>query len=201
MKKTVLPLTLISALTIVSASYAQESFFSAVTSIAKDLYKTSPQELYELLNISPISISHISAQDLKTALSAPQKLLVVNVLPQKYYDDCHIKGSINAPLPELVEHAQRWDRNQKIVIYCALDECDAGEKGCILLSQMGFADVHDYKGGIKEWYQLGYPSVGPALSEYLHTRGQIAAECEYQLYPSSIVCSRQTRWMSRYQGQ
>lgn len=183
-----------------TAISAQESFFSVVASISKNLYKTSPEELYEILNISPISIPTIQATDLKKLMISNSDMLVVNVLPQKYYDDCHITGSINAPLPELVERAQNWDRSQKIVIYCALDECDAGEKGCILLSQMGFTNVSDYKGGIKEWFQLGYPTTGPALSEYLHTRGHVTTECEYQLYPSSIVCSRQLRWMSRYQN-
>ena len=90
-------------------------------------------------------------------MSTNNDLLVINVLPEVYYNDCHIKGSFNAPLKKLVDLAQSWDRSQKIVLYCALDECDAGEKGCILLHCMGFNDVRDYRGGIKEWVPAWLP--------------------------------------------
>jgi hypothetical protein len=33
---------------------------------------------------------------------------------------------------------------------------------------MGFTNVIDYEGGIKEWYQLGYDTHGPASASYLH---------------------------------
>lgn len=181
-------------------SYAQpdQAFFDKVESIKKDLYKISSHELCALFAPECAPVSTITADQLKKEMSS-NTLLVVNVLPEYYHNDCHIDGSINAPLRELVWQAQSWDRSQKIVVYCALDECDAGEKGCILLTLMGFANVFDYQGGIKEWFQLGYPTQGPALSDYLHTKSIVVAEREYELYPATIVCSRQNRWNSRYQ--
>lgn len=191
---------IIACLCILSLSCNAEieaSFFEQIEPIKKDLYKFSPHELYDYLNLSPIAIPIITADELKHALTPESDVLVVNVLTQNYHDDCHIKGSINAPLPELVDQAKSWDKSQKIIVYCALDACDAGEKGCILLHCMGFKNLADYRGGIKEWFQLGYPTVGPAESDYLHWKS--VSMDEFKLYPGTIVCSRQTRWINKYQ--
>ena len=174
-----------------------QSFFQKVASIKNDLYKLSPQELCTALNISVQQTPVITADQLKQEMSSNANLLVINVLPEKYYKDCHITGSINAPLKDLVDRAQSWNHSQRIVVYCALDECDAGEKGSILLGCMGFTNVVDYKGGIKEWYQLNYPTQGPALSEYLHEK---STHKGYECYPATLVCSNQIRWINRYQN-
>ena len=187
----------LSVISWVSIAQTSESFYEKVEPIKKDLYKLFPEEVCQALGISCKAVPIISADQLKELQNSESKPLIVNVLTPNYFEDCHIEGSINAPLPALVDRAKQWDRSQKIVVYCALDECDAGEKGCILLSCMGFEDVVDYRGGIKEWFQLGYPTTGPAESEYLHTKSMPSQECD--LYPNSIVCSRQTRWMSKYQ--
>ena len=182
------------------SAFQVESFFlEKVESIKDDLFKISAPELETFFGLSLGTIPTISADDLKDQMSTDSDLMVINVLPEKYYNDCHIKGSINAPLPDLVEQAAAWDRSQKIVVYCALEACDAGEKGYILLHCLGFANVIDYKGGIKEWYQLNYFTGGPALSEYLHTRWHAALEDNFPLYPETIVCSQQVCWLSRYQ--
>ncbi len=186
-----------------SLSHAQTntSFIEQVESIKKSLYKMTTHELCTILTIPFEHVPTISADQLKSAMESSSELLVVNALPKKYYLDCHIKGSISAPLSELVHHASSWNHSQKIIVYCALEDCDAGEKGCILLKHMGFTDVTDYVGGIKEWFQLGYPTQGPALSEYLYTKGFPSIDLEYRIYPETIVCSKQTRWINRYQNQ
>lgn len=188
---------------ITSFSMAQngQSFFEKVEAIKKDLYKISAHELCTMLNIPSKQIPIITADQLKQEMSNNQNLLVINVLTEKYYKDCHITGSINVPLKEIVDRARSWDHAQKIVVYCALDECDAGEKGCILLGCMGFTNVIDYRGGIKEWYQLGYPTQGPAVSEYLHTKSAPSSHKGHEYYPETIVCSNQVRWITKYPTQ
>lgn len=198
---TLAAVTFLCAISSLSIAQTNESFFEKIESIKKDLYKLSASELYKFLDISPLPISTITADQLQQEMSTSSKLLVINVLPEYYHNDCHITGSINVPLPELVGSSNSWDRSQKIVLYCALTACDAGEKGCILLHRMGFTNVIDYKGGIKEWYQLGYPTQGSAISDYLHTRWLAPSDQEYLLYPETLVCSNQTRWISRYQKQ
>ncbi len=181
-------------------SYAKEqSFFEKIQTIKQNLYKISAEELRIIVGHNFDAPPFITADELKENLQSGSEITVINVLPASIHEDCHIAGSINVPLKELVDTVQSWDRNKKLVVYCALSDCDASEKAYILLSCMEFANVFDYKGGIKEWYQLGYPTDGPAKLEFLHMKSAPAMQDGYKLYPESLVCSRQTRWISRYQ--
>lgn len=166
---------------------ADSSFFEKELKLRPNLYKISADELQLYLGTSYDNPKTISADELKTALEGDQKPFVINVLPASLYDDCHIVGSESAPLKELVEKAKDWERDRNIIVYCALTECDAGEKAYVLLSVMGFTNVIDYKGGIKEWFQLGYPTEGPAESAFLHMKSVSLSQCD--LYPELLICS------------
>jgi rhodanese-related sulfurtransferase len=139
----------------------------ALEQVLGNIYHVSTQEIVELIKQDISSLKHITAEELHQKIQAQPDLLVINVLTQNWYQDCHITGSQNAPLKELVYLADQWDRNQEIVVYCALDECDASEKACVLLTCMGFANVYEYSGGIKEWFNLGLPTEGPCAASYL----------------------------------
>ncbi len=183
-------------------THSSDAFFEKVAKIHHNLYKTSAEELQFYLGTSFDPPTLISAQDLKAALEDDdEKPFVINVLPTSLYDDCHIVGSHSAPLKGLVDQAREWNRDRKIIVYCALTQCDAGEKAYILLKSMGFTNILDYKGGIKEWFQLDYPTEGPAESSFLHMKSITVTETECFLFPELLVCSRQTRWISRYQDQ
>lgn len=167
-----------------SHAVPDQSFFDKEQEIRKDLYKISAKELQVFLGCHVDPIIEVSAEELKAAMELDPDLCVINVLPAALYDDCHITNSINVPLKQLVSLLMSWDRDKKIIVYCALHECDAGEKAYILLSCLGFTDIADYKGGIKEWYQLGYPTEGPAAFSYLHAKTETLPEqflvCSYQ---------------------
>ncbi|MEX0849055.1 MAG: rhodanese-like domain-containing protein [Candidatus Dependentiae bacterium] len=144
------------------------ALFQVLEDVIDDIYHLDTNEVQEIVQQDFGCIPEISADDLKAKMAASQDLLVINVLSEKWYQDCHIAGSINVPLDKLIYEMQDWDRSTDIVVYCALDACDAGEKAYILLRCMGFEHVVDYPGGIKDWFQLGYPIQGPCASEYLH---------------------------------
>jgi len=93
--------------------------------------------------------------------------LVINVLDKQYYDDCHIKGSINIPLDQLESRAKELDKNQTIIVYCTSYSCSASRKAWHILNNMGFKDIYAYEGGMAEWYQMGFPIEGPAKKKYL----------------------------------
>jgi rhodanese-related sulfurtransferase len=132
------------------------------------IYHVSTQQVQEMVQQDFGLIPHISAEELQAKMVANPALLVVNVLSNNWYEDCHITGSINVPLKQLIYMVDEWDRNQEIIVYCALDACDAAEKAYVLLRCMGFTHVVDYQGGIKEWFQLGLPVQGPCAASYLH---------------------------------
>lgn len=140
----------------------------ALKPVLSNIYHLSAQEVQDIVKQDVGPIMYVTAQELHAKMEQASKPVVVNVLTQKWYDDCHIQGSINISLKDLIYVAQTWDKDQEIIVYCALDECDASQKAYILLRCMGFQNVADYQGGIKEWFNLGLPIVGPCAASYLH---------------------------------
>ncbi|MBM17474.1 MAG: hypothetical protein CL947_00210 [Epsilonproteobacteria bacterium] len=100
------------------------------------------------------------------------KLVVINVLDQKYYDDCHIKGSINIPFDEFENQLQKLDKKDSYVFYCSNYACTAAPFSAEIMKKAGFNQVYVYHGGIVEWYQKKYPYQGPAKLDYLQEENE-----------------------------
>lgn len=111
-------------------------------------------------------IHKITAEQLKEKIDTGAAI-VVNVLEADYYDDCHIASSINVPLSGLKEACDDWDKDKKIVVYCARHECEASKEAAKLLTSLGFSKVCCYEGGTKEWHQKGFACDGPCTKDYL----------------------------------
>ena len=100
-------------------------------------------------------------------LSGNNKLVVINVLDKVYYDDCHIKGSVNIPFEELEDSLKKHNKDYRYVLYCSNYACTAAPFLANMMVKAGFKDVSLLPGGIAEWYQKGYPVSGPAKKTYL----------------------------------
>lgn len=95
------------------------------------------------------------------------QLVVINVLDKKYYDDCHITGSINIAHTQFTAMIATLNKDHHYVVYCARYACSASSFCAKLLHDAGFEHVLAYEGGMAEWYQKGYPYQGPAVMDYL----------------------------------
>ena len=91
-----------------------------------------------------------------------ERLMVVNVLGPKEYDDAHIEGSVNVPFADVEKKAKNWDKNVRLVLYCSNYYCMSSGEAVQKLKKMGF-DAVAYEGGTAEWYSKGLPMVGPQL--------------------------------------
>ncbi len=40
---------------------------------------------------------------------------------------------------------------ETVIVYCAHDKCDAGEKAAIALMKKGFVNMSEFPGGMKEY--------------------------------------------------
>lgn len=109
----------------------------------------------------------ISAEELKNQMETDANLVVINVLPAEYYDDCHIIGSINMPLAELDDKIGGIEKDAPIVVYCAHAKCDLSSKAAKHLEQLGYTNVKMYEGGMKEWVAEGLSYDGQAEMDYL----------------------------------
>lgn len=81
-------------------------------------------------------------------------LVVVNVLSQGAYMEDHIEGSINIPVGGEFEDTVKKvlpDKSEKVVVYCASFECQASSKASQILDDLGYENVLDYEGGMKDW--------------------------------------------------
>lgn len=97
-----------------------------------------------------------------------KRLKVINALSPEMYNDAHIKGSINVPLAELKNFAEYTPKDTVVVVYCAHANCDVSARAWHILHELGFENLFAYEGGMKEWYEAGYPTEGPCEADYLH---------------------------------
>lgn len=86
---------------------------------------------------------------------------LVDVRSRQDYEKEHIKGAISLPLDELDRKASSSLRlDDRIITYCDSFICSSSTSGAKMLARKGFTDVRDYKGGLREWKQAGYPTEG-----------------------------------------
>ncbi|MBM18336.1 MAG: sulfurtransferase [Epsilonproteobacteria bacterium] len=110
----------------------------------------------------------VSHKELHKMLDQNHEVTVINVLDEKYYQDCHITGSINIPFDTLIHKISSWDKDTKIILYCAKLSCPKSKQAYELLSELGFSNILEYPGGIKEWLEHGLPTTGACILDYLH---------------------------------
>ena len=48
-----------------------------------------------------------------------QGVVLIDVLPREAYEQEHLAGARNVPLAELVSTLDGWDRDRRIIVYCA----------------------------------------------------------------------------------
>ena len=114
------------------------------------------------------SKNSINAKELKIKLDNHPDMILINVLNQETYVDCHITGSINIPINQLLENVSSWDKDKELVVYCASNNCNASEQAYNLLKDIGFNNVFKYEGGMKDWFKQNYDCTGTCTMKYLH---------------------------------
>ena len=109
----------------------------------------------------------MTAQQLQAKLNSKTPPVVIDVLSQKSFAASHIKGAINIPMGDIKKTAPTMlkDKKAEIVVYCGSYQCGASLNAAEALKKLGYTNIHDYKGGLKEWTELGLPLVKPAAKE------------------------------------
>jgi rhodanese-related sulfurtransferase len=100
----------------------------------------------------------VSIEDLKMKIDAGDNIQIVDVRGRECcYNLGHIPGAISIPLNELEERAPReLDKKRPVIVYCGSFSCTLSPRAAHLLTNpLGFRDVADYAGGIKEWRDRG----------------------------------------------
>lgn len=86
------------------------------------------------------------------------KVLIIDALPEEYYNKKHIKGAINLPadnkwtLDSVMERLPKGAHSTTpMIIYCYNAECTAAEKLYNKLNKLGFYNTMHYLEGISDW--------------------------------------------------
>ena len=103
-----------------------------------------------------------TASDLSARVKSGQPPILINVLSASSYTKSRLKGSINIPYSDIGAIAPRIlpDKSAEIVVYCGSYKCGASIKAAQALKKLGYTNVGDYKGGLREWSALGLPLEG-----------------------------------------
>ena len=98
-------------------------------------------------------IKIVERNELQSRLEANPRLVLLEALPQKYYDDWHLPGARHFPhdraralAPQVVPY-----KAAEIVVYCASRTCQNSHIAANVLQQIGYTNVSVYAGGKEDW--------------------------------------------------
>lgn len=91
----------------------------------------------------------VSVIQLKEELESGSQTILLDVRDKWEYDICHIDGSINISLSEIMERASELDKQPRTVVIChhGMRSAMAGE----YLQAEGFEQIVNLEGGIDAW--------------------------------------------------
>jgi len=101
----------------------------------------------------------ISREELRIKLSSPDRPVLVEALPQKYYEERHLPGALHLPHDQVDALAAIVlpEQAAKIVVYCANRQCQNSHIAAHRLAALGYRDVSVYAGGKQDWEEGGLP--------------------------------------------
>ncbi|MEW5757366.1 MAG: rhodanese-like domain-containing protein [Pseudomonadota bacterium] len=103
---------------------------------------------------------HISRQEIQHHLSAGTPMILVEALPQQYYDAEHLPGAVHLPHDQVRARAHEVlpDKDAFIVVYCANTPCQNSTIAAKTLAALGYTNVHEYVEGKADWIEAGLPT-------------------------------------------
>jgi rhodanese-related sulfurtransferase len=100
----------------------------------------------------------IAREELQQAI-ADGSVVVLEALPQAYFDAEHLPGAKNLPLDELDVLAPDLipDLTTPVVTYCTGLSCPNSGRAAARLRELGYTNVRAYEAGKEDWRGAGLP--------------------------------------------
>ena len=100
----------------------------------------------------------ITTEGLKERLGRGGGFEFWNVLTDDYFNGEMIPGSRRVPLDRVGREVAGGAvaKDAEVVVYCAGPGCPQSRHAAEKLTELGFANVRAYEGGIEEWKQAGH---------------------------------------------
>jgi rhodanese-related sulfurtransferase len=92
-------------------------------------------------------------EQLKARIEANPKLMLLEALPEKYFNDWHLPGARHFPHDQARALAASVvpDKSAEIVVYCASKTCQNSHVAAKTLDSLGYSNVAVYAGGKEDW--------------------------------------------------
>jgi rhodanese-related sulfurtransferase len=100
-------------------------------------------------------IQELEAAELATLLQQPDNCALIDVRTPGEIAAGIIPGADAMPLTVLPLRMQDIPKNKQVVLYCRTGARSA--QACMFLSQRGYDNVYNLRGGIVTWAQSGLP--------------------------------------------
>jgi len=101
----------------------------------------------------------ITREQIKAKLDTKEPMIIVEALPQKYFDAKHLPGALNIPHNEIQAKASNMlpDKDAFIVVYCANTDCQNSKTATDALRQIGYSNAFEYVEGKQHWLEAHFP--------------------------------------------
>ncbi len=103
----------------------------------------------------------ITPEELKRRMEQETKFLLLDVLPEYYFNQKHLPGAENACVYEVVFSDNvkniQADHDIPVVVYGQNDHYLAAAAAYTRLKRSGYSEVYELKGGIEAWEAAGFP--------------------------------------------
>jgi rhodanese-related sulfurtransferase len=108
---------------------------------------------------SSIMTKQVTRSELQARIAANPDLVLLEALPQKYYDDWHLPGARHMPHDQVSSLAPTLapDKRAEVIVYCASETCRNSHIAADQLIRLGYTNVAVYAGGKKDWTEAGLP--------------------------------------------
>jgi len=100
---------------------------------------------------------HLTATNAIRLINNNDDALILDVRESSDFSKGHIKGAKNLPLSAFKDRLDglKQDKNAVVLAYC--NSGASSTRACRLLTQAGFANVHNIAGGINGWLEAKLP--------------------------------------------
>jgi rhodanese-related sulfurtransferase len=101
----------------------------------------------------------ITREEIKKNIDESTSMIIVEALPEKYFNDMHLPGAINIPHDQVktIATSKLPDKEALIVVYCANSACQNSNIAAQTLLQMGYQNVYEYAEGKQHWLEANLP--------------------------------------------
>jgi rhodanese-related sulfurtransferase len=104
-------------------------------------------------------VPQLSSEELRQLVVGKEKISLIDVRAPREYEENHIKGAVNIPLPDLRTGYKDFKRKIPIVLICSTGH--RSSLGTSILKQQGISTVLNAAGGMTGYSAAGYASECP----------------------------------------